>query len=41
MESHLVAFLAGFAVCALGIGVALVFDIAISRLAAWVNRMKI
>jgi hypothetical protein len=38
MESHLVAFLAGFAVCALGIGVALVFDITLSRLATWCRR---
>lgn len=38
MESHLVAFLAGFAVCALGIGAALVFDIHLSRVAAWFRR---
>jgi hypothetical protein len=39
MDTPLVAFVAGFAVCAIGIGTALVFDITLTCVTNWWRRV--
>jgi len=40
MDSHLIAYLAGFFTCAIGVIAALMFDIGMGRLEAWIKRVN-